>query len=175
MNTASNKHLSDPTAAREHLSGLVKDIKFGMFTSRHGNGHLHSRPMTLQNKEIGADASLWFFMSRSNDAVADLAKDPAVNVSFADPSDDSYVSVTGNASVVEDMAKKEELFSTMAKAWFPRGVTDPDLALVRVKIVHAGYWDIEKSKIVQLYDMAKAAMTGEPPTDLGEHTEVRLR
>lgn len=175
MDTATSNHHADPGAAREHLWGLLKDIKFGMFTSRHGNGHLHARPMTVQNKDIGADSSLWFFMSRSNDAVADLAQDPSVNVSFADPSDDSYVSITGDASVVEDMAKKEQLFSPIAKAWFPGGAADPDLALVRVAIVHAGYWDIEKSKIVQLYDMAKAAVTGKPPTELGEHAEIRMR
>ncbi len=166
---------TDPKAGREKLWGLIKDIKFGMFTSRHGNGHLHSRPMTVQNKELGAEACLWFFMSRNNDAVGDLASNPGVNVSFADPSDDSYVSVTGNASVVDDQRKKDELFSTMAKAWFPGGSTDPDLALVRVDIVHAGYWDVKESKIVQLYEMAKAAVTGQPPTDMGEHGEVKLR
>ncbi len=173
--TSQSHQFTNQTEAREKLSELIKDIKFGMFTSRHGNGHLHSRPMTVQNKQLDADNCLWFFMSRRNDAVADLQTEPAVNVSFADPSDDSYVSVTGNASVVEDARKKDELFSPMAKAWFPGGATDPDLALVRVDIVHAGYWDVEESKIVQLYEMAKAAITGKPPTDLGEHAEVKLR
>ena len=50
---------------REHLWALIKDIRFGMFTSRHGNGHLHSRPMTTQNRAIDEDTSLWFFMSRN--------------------------------------------------------------------------------------------------------------
>lgn len=166
---------TDPVADREKLWGLIKDIRFGMFTSRHGNGHLHSRPMTVQNKQLDADSCLWFFMSRSNDAVADLASNPGVNVSFADPSDDSYVSVTGNASVVEDQRKKDGLFTIMAKAWFPGGSTDPDLALVRVDIVHAGYWDVKESKIVQLYEIARAAVTAHPPTDMGEHGEVKLR
>ncbi len=174
MNSES-RPTTNPEAAREQLWDLIKDIKFGMFTSRHGNGHLHSRPMTVQNKRLDADDCLWFFMSRSNEAVADFQRDPSVNVSFADPSDDSYVSVTGNASVIEDTRKKDELFSTMAKAWFPGGSTDPDLALVRVDIVHAGYWDVQESKIVQLYEMAKAAITGKPPTDLGERGEVKLR
>lgn len=173
--TTTTTHSKNPAEARDQLWDLIKDIKFGMFTSRHGNGHLHSRPMTIQNKRLDSDDCLWFFMSRRNDAVADLQTDPAVNVSFADPSDDSYVSVTGRARVVDDMKKKDELFTTMAKAWFPGGSNDPDLALVRVDIVHAGYWDVEKSKIVQLFEMAKAAVTGKPPTDIGEHEEVRLR
>ena len=108
------------------------------------------------------------------DPVADLTADPGVNVAYADTGADSYVSVSGTAAVIEDMAKKKQLWSKMAEAWFPGGVDDPDLALVRVKITHANYWDVKESKIVQLYQMAKAAVTGKPPTDLGEHGEIRM-
>src|SRR5699024_5080980 len=63
----------DPVEARERLWDMIKDIKFAMFTTRHsGNGHLHARPMTTQNKDINENASLWFFMSRGEEAVADL-------------------------------------------------------------------------------------------------------
>lgn len=162
------------TAEREHLWKLVKDIKFAMFTTRHGNGHLHSRPMTTQNKSIDNDESLWFFMSKKNDSVDDLKAEPMVNLAYADPSSDTYVSVSGTAAAVDDQAKAKQLWSKMAEAWFPGGPTDPDLALVQVTIVHAGYWDVKESKIVQIYKMTKAAMTGNPP-DMGEHGELRMR
>ena len=163
------------TAGRDKLWDMIKSIKFGMFTTRHpGNGHLHSRPMTTQNKELGADDSLWYFMSRSSDPVEDLASEPTVNVAFADPGADTWVSVSGEASVVEDRAKAEQLWSKMNEAWFKGGPQDPDLALVQVRIVHANYWDVRESKIVQLWEMAKAAVSGTTP-DLGEHGEVRLR
>ncbi len=167
-------NVTDPTQARTKLWDLIKDIRFAMFTTRHGNGHLHSRPMTTQNSSLDEDANLWFFMSRKGDPVADLLADSTVNVVYADPGADSYVSVSGNAAVVEDMAKKEQLWSKLAQAWFPGGAADPDLALVCVKITHANYWDVKESKLVQLYQMAKAAITGRPPTDLGEHAEVRM-
>ena len=64
---------TDSVQARRQLWDLVKDIRMAMFTTRHGNGHLHSRPMTTQNTELDEDESLWFFMSRSSEAVADLA------------------------------------------------------------------------------------------------------
>ena len=162
------------TEERAHLWDLVKNIRFAMFTTRHGNGHLHSRPMTTQNSGLDEDASLWFFMSRSNGPVADLLADPVVNLVYADPGDDCYVSVSGTAAVVHDLAKKKQLWSKMNEAWFPKGVTDPNLALVEVRIIHANYWDVKESKIVQLFHMAKAAITGKPPT-LGEHAEVRMR
>ena len=65
---------------RETLWRLVKDIRFAMFTTTHANGHLHSRPMTTQNKSIDQTDSLWFFMSRRAKPVAELQAEPQVNV-----------------------------------------------------------------------------------------------
>ena len=174
MDTTQNSAPSN-TEARTKLWDLIKDIRFAMFTTRHGNGHLHSRPMTTQNSKVDEDASLWFFMARNDDPVSEIGADPVVNLVYADPGADSYVSVSGTAAVVDDLAKKQQLWSKMNEAWFPAGPTDPNLALVEVKIIHANYWDVDDSKIVQLFKMATAAMTGKPPTHLGEHAEVRMR
>ena len=160
--------------ARELLWELIKDTRFAMFTTRHRNGHLHSRPMTTQNGRVDEDDSLWFFMSRSGDPYADIATDPTVNVAYANPSKDHYVSVSGTAVVVDDLTRKKELWSRMAGAWFPGGVDDPDLALVQVRITHASYWDVKSNKLVQLYAIAKAVATGRPPADLGRHGDVRM-
>ena len=159
---------------REQLWDLIKGIKFAMFVTRHGNGHLHARPMTTQNRQLDADDTLWFFMPRSGDPVDDLAAQPDVNLSYADTDQDRFVSVSGTARVVENMAKKTELWSTMAQAWFPGGVDDPNLALVEVKISHAHFWNVTDSKITQLYQMAKSVVTGKAPTKMGDSGEVRL-
>lgn len=168
----SNNH---SVADREQLWSLIKDIKFAMFTTRHENGHLHSRPMTTQNSRIDEDDRLWFFMSKSSEPVRDLLRVPAVNVAYADTDRDSYVSVAGDAQVVEDPHKKQQLWSKMAEAWFPDGPDDPDLALVCVRIAHADFWDVKDSKVTQIAKMAKAAITGQPPQDMGEHGRVDMR
>jgi general stress protein 26 len=164
----------DLDASRDKLWTMIKDIRFAMFTTRHGNGHLHARPMTTQNKRLESDDSLWFFMSKSSDPVEDLKASPMVGIVYADPSADTYVSVSGTAAMLEDAAKKQQLWNKAAQAWFSGGPTDPDLALVQVQIIHANYWDVKESKPVQLFAMAKSALTGKPPT-LGEHAEVRMR
>ena len=171
-----SKHdAKEETADAELLWKLIKGTRFGMFTTRNADhGHLHSRPMTTQNKDEDRDDRLWFFMSRKSDPVEDFEKEPQVNVAYSNPDDDSYVSVSGEASVLEDQETKERLWSPMSQAWFPGGPTDPDLALVCVRIVHANYWNVKESKVTQLLKMAKAAATGEPPK-MGEHGEVRMR
>ena len=158
------------------LRDLIEGIRFAMFITRGPDGMLRARPMTTQNADADnpdAGERLWFFMSRSTDPVRDISFDPKVNVAFAHPGEDAYISVSGTAQIIEDLAVKQRLWSKMTEAWFPKGVEDPDLALVRVDIDEAEYWRVKESKLVQIAKMAKAAMTGQPPTDIGEHAQVR--
>ena len=168
------KNTATPTSEDyEKLWDLIKDIKFGMLTHRHSSGMMHSCPLTTQNKKVDENSMLYFFISRKSEMASAIIADANVNVSYAHPGDDSYVSVSGKAVIAENQAKKEELWSSFAKAWFPGGVNDPDLALLEVSIHHAEYWDVTESKMVQLAKMATAAATGKQP-HLGEHKELNL-
>jgi general stress protein 26 len=172
-----DNNMSDQDASIETLWDMIKDIRFAMFTTRshqpHHAGHLHSRPMTTQNKGL-SDGSLWFFMSRKGEPVADLMAEPTVNLSYADSDKDAYVSVSGTARVVNDPDKARQLWNKANEAWFPEGPEDPDLALVVVNITHAHYWDIKENKLVQLLAMTKAVIAGSVPK-LGESVEVQVR
>ena len=165
--------MTTDTVADKHLWPLIKGIKFAMFTTQHGNGHLHSRPMTTQNQAM-PDDKLWFFMSTKSGATHELAQQSQVNISYADTGQDIYVSVSGSAQVVDDKAQRQALWTKFAQAWFPGGIDDPDLALVRVTVSHAHYWNVSENKLTQLFVMAKAIFTGEKPGALGESGEVRL-
>jgi general stress protein 26 len=165
--------MSDKTP-HDTLWDLIKDIKFGMFIHRHPGGMLHAHPLTTQNKKFDEGSTLYFFISQSSELFTNVKADGNVNVSYADPGKDSYVSLSGQAVIAEDQAKKEELWSQVARAWFPAGVNDPDLALLEIHIHHAEYWDVKESKMVQLAKMAKAALTGDTPPRLGEHKELHL-
>jgi len=83
--------------------------------------------------------------------------------------------VTGEARVLDDLAKKKELFNTIAKAWFPGGAEDPDLELIEVRIDEAEYWNVKENKLLQLLKMGKAAATGNRLKKLGEHAEMQFR
>ena len=162
------------TSNQKTLWTLIKDIKFGMLTHRHPNGMMHSVPLTTQNKADDEADQLFFFISRKGELAKSMAQDGSVNVSYADPGDDNYVSVSGQGSILEDQAKKDQLFSVIAKAWFPGGATDPDLALLKIEIGHVEYWDSKDSKMVQLLKIATATITGNPPKNMSEHKEFSL-
>ncbi|MGI4778543.1 MAG: pyridoxamine 5'-phosphate oxidase family protein [Janthinobacterium lividum] len=166
--------MTTATNDQQKLWELIKDIRFGMFTHRHSDGMLHSHPLTTQNKSVDENSTLYFFIPKDGDIARHTATDKVVNVVYANTSSDSYVSIAGHAGLIEDQAKKEELFNAFAKAWFPKGVTDPNLGLLGVQIVEAEFWDVDDSKMVQLLKMAKAAVTGETPKNMGEHKKLDL-
>jgi general stress protein 26 len=160
------------TDEQAKLWDLIKDTRYGMLTHRHDDGQLHSHPLTTQNKKFDEGATLYFFVPKDGDIARHVVSDPTINVSYANTDADSYVSISGQAALVEDQAKKEALFTTMAKAWFPQGVNDPNLGLLAVHIVDAEYWDVTDSKMVQLLKMATSAVTGKPPTHMAEHKKL---
>jgi len=158
----------------EVLWNLIKDTRFCMLAHRHADGSLHSHPLTTMNDTLGEDGALYFFVSRATEVGQRLAQDGSVNLSYANPGKDTWVSVTGTARILDDAAKKKELFGTMAKAWFPGGPEDPDLELLEVRIDEAEYWNVKENKLLQLIKMGKAAATGKRPSRLGEHEHVQF-
>ncbi|MCY1250560.1 Pyridoxamine 5'-phosphate oxidase like protein [compost metagenome] len=97
-----------------------------------------------------------------------------MNLAYANPGKDTWVSVTGVARIVDDMGKRRELFNAMVKAWFPGGPEDPEAELVAVEVDEAEYWDVKSYKLMQLLKMGKAALTGDRPKKMGEHEHVQL-
>ncbi|HEY0825676.1 MAG TPA: pyridoxamine 5'-phosphate oxidase family protein [Ramlibacter sp.] len=162
------------TKQHETLWNLIKDTRFCMLSHRHGDGTLHSHPLTTQNRELGEDGCLYFFVSKSTELGQRLQHDGNVNLAYANTDEDTWVSVTGSARVLDDPAKKKELFSAMARAWFPGGPEDPDMELVEVRIEEAEYWNVKENKLLQLLKMGKAAVTGTRPKKMGEHSEVHF-
>ena len=156
----------------EVLWDLIKDTRFCMLSHRHADGSLHSHPLTTQNKALDEGSSLYFFVSRKTEVGRRLSQDGNVNLSYANPKDDTWVSVSGTATILEDLPKKKELFNVIAKAWFD-GPEDPDLELVEVKIEEAEYWNVKENKLLQLLKMGKAAATGTRP-NMGEHAELHF-
>ncbi len=144
---------------RKKLSELIKDIQFAMLTTQEPDGTLRSRPMTTQQQEF--DGDLWFFVGASSSTVREVQQDQQVNLAYAAPNKNTYVSVSGRANLVRDRRKMEELWNPVYKAWFPDGLDDPNLALLRVEPTQAEYWDAPNGKVVQAIGFAKALLTGQ--------------
>jgi len=68
----------------------------------------------------------------------------------------------------------EELWKPAFKLFFPLGLEDPALTLLRVDIVKADIWDSGKSKMEQMLTMAKVAVGIDiDKDDLGQHSVLK--
>jgi len=142
----------------EKLNLLIKDIEIAMLTTI-DRGVLRSRPMATQETDF--DGVLWFFTSRQTHKAEEIEKDNRVNVSYSDADDNRYVSLAGTAELTDDRAKMAELWSPKYLAWFPKGLEDPNLILLKVTVEQAEYWDATSSALVEAFGLLKSLVTGE--------------
>lgn len=163
---------TDPRHVAE-LAGRIKPVRFAMFTTVDEHGHLVSQPMTRQDTDD--EGAIWFFTSTLTELWDNIAHRPEVNLAFSEPEDSLYVSVSGVAERVVDRARIHAMWNPMVQAWFPNGPEDEHAVLVRVVPHSAQYWDSDESKMVRMFQMAKAAVTGQTPDiDPGEHGKINL-
>lgn len=163
------KNLQSSEAVKK-LKSLVEDIRFCMYTT-YENEKIVSRPMTTL--EVDEEGNAWFFTSKNTDIAQDMGFGEEVTLIYSHPGDNTYLSVTGFANIIDDEQKKEELWSPLSKAWFPGGKDDPNLVVLKVSTDEAAYWDSPSSKMVVFFSMIKAAVTGHE-REVGEHGKLNL-
>jgi general stress protein 26 len=152
----------------EQLYELIDGIEIAMLVSRRPDGSLVSRPMQTQARREGTD--LWFMTSVETGKLDELIHDPHVNLGYYKDGSREYVSVSGLAHVTQDENRIHELYKPDWKAWLgdeggdrDGGPDDPRIALIEVKATSATYLHSNKPKLVALFDVAKAMITGDPP------------
>jgi general stress protein 26 len=155
------------------LREIVKAVDICMLTTVDEGGDPHSRPMS-NNREVEFDGDLWFFTYGSSHKVDEVGRVARVNASFADVDAQQYASLTGRAEVVRDRAKIEELWKPELRAWFPEGVETPDIALLKVTVERAEYWDGPQSILAHAVSLVSSLVTGEPAQS-GENEKINVK
>src|ERR1700704_6732350 len=85
---------------------LMKKIGFAMLVTRDGD-KLRARPMSAYlERESNA---IYFLTDARRHKDEEIARNPGVNLSFANASDQKYVSITGHAAVSNDRARIKQL------------------------------------------------------------------
>lgn len=164
------QHLENQEALKK-LTKLADEVKVCMFATITHDYSLYSRPM--QTIEVDEQGNIWFFTNEYSGKVDDVSKDNTVYLMYSHPGQNTYLHVKGKCSVINDKDKMKKLWSPMVKAWFPKGLEDPALALLKVETDEASYWDGSSSKFVVFFDMVKAIATGEKP-DGGEFGKLEV-
>jgi general stress protein 26 len=151
------KNLYNEDAVKK-IKDFVDDIKFCMFCTSVTDMPFRTRPMSTL--EVDEEGNLWFFSAKSSDKNDEIKNDDTVQLIYSKNSDVHFLTITGKATIVQDQAKKDELWNPIVKAYFPQGKDDPNLSLVKIKPEAAHYWDTINGKMITWFKMAASAVTG---------------
>lgn len=173
MESANRKAEGNP---REKLHALIREIEIGMLTTVRPDGRLHTRPMATRFDEQAADrlATLWFFTAEHTPKTEEIAADRHVSISYADVGRKSFVAVSGIARIVRDPAVLRRFWEPALTAWFPKGLEDPELALLRVDVRSGEYWDAPTSSMIEIIAAVQSGLENPPRVDVGDHARVRM-
>jgi general stress protein 26 len=170
-NTTMLEHAADSIAGDlAELIRIIRDIRIALLTTVGREGQFHTRP--VQTLKVEADATLWFFTDWTSPKVAELDHDARVGLGYSDIAKHVYVALSGEARLVRDPQKAQELWSIEQRAYYPKGPDDERLALLRVAILHAEYW-IAPGRTSYIIAAVRAGVTGIPAGIVGEDHKVK--
>ena len=154
--------MAEQVAVTQDITKLldkIKEVKYATLTTLNAQGHLHGRPM--YTCEPGNDGALWFFSEKDAQKVSEIHANPQVGLGYSDPDKATYVTIAGTASEVDDKEKIKELWREDFRGFFPKGVDDPNITLIKVAIESGEYWDTPGNIFVRAFAYAKVLATGE--------------
>jgi general stress protein 26 len=147
---------------------FMKKIGICMLASWDGQ-ELQARPMAAYLRP--EEHAVFFLADARHHKDDDIKTYSKVCLAFSDTGAQNYVSVAGEAEVLNDRAKIRELWGIPAKAWW-KSPDDPNIRLLKVTPVDAQYWDAPGSTVAYV-KMATAALTGSRPS-MGKNRKVKM-
>lgn len=146
---------------RAELYERLRGFRTALLTTVSADGYLHTRPMMAQ--ELEPDGDLWFVSALNSVKISEIRGHPQVGVVYYHDSDDSYVSLSGNARIVTDRALIKQKWQEAWRAWFPEGPDQSNLCLISIDPRQAEYWEPSKGRIRVTFDRLRSYLTGQPP------------
>jgi len=143
----------------ELVAKMMKDIDIAMFTTVGAGGYLVSRPLSTQDVTFDGKR-VWFFVEADSPKVADIKRNGKVNLGYASDKKNTYISVTGDATLNRDSSRIDQFWTDSLKAFFPKGKSDPNLALIEVALHTAEYWDGPGTLVGKVIGFVLARVTG---------------
>ena len=156
----------------EKFIEIVKDVRICMMITIEKNAeYLSSRPMAVSS--ISEDGAMWFFTKASSHKVEEINSRKSVAIAIADERSSNYLMINGTANLLNDKEKMKELWASKLTEWFPLGLEDPDMILIRVIPLEINYWDSISSKMILLFNILKAKGPGQLYS-AGENVAITL-
>jgi len=150
----------DGDAAIVKVRQLLPKFRSAMLVTHSEGEQLHVRPLGLQGDLSAFGGVLWFFTDVRSRKIQESAGHVPVSVICQSDEHSAYLHLTGTVTVTRDLAKMRELYTPILKTWFPDGLDDPNLTLIKFDATSGEYWDSPGGMLQVLASFATAVATG---------------
>lgn len=164
------KNLQQQDAIKK-LQDLTEEIKVCMFCTYTKEQQMECAPMTTQKTDVSGN--IWFISDQNSDRNRDLLQNKNVDLLYAHPGKESFVSVHGTAEIIYDKQVIKEMWSPLAKAWFKEGKDDPNVSIIKVTPAEGKYWDTKNGKMISFLKMIAAAV-GDKTVNAGVEGKLQM-
>jgi general stress protein 26 len=156
----------------EKFRDMVDDVDIAILSTYNGK-EIKSRPMATT--EIDKEGNIWFITDEYSGKVDDVESEHKVSVSYSNPTHNTYVVVNGSAAVITDRDKIEKLFNSAVRAFFPKGIDDPSLALLKIKPYEIEYWTNHHDEgMLRFMGILGSSPVADDELHHGEHGKINL-
>lgn len=164
----SKENLTD-VEAKKKFREMVEEIKVTMFVTNLSKRPLDAAPM--YTKRVDETGNLWFLSSINSDHNHNILQDADCQLLYSSGKSD-FLSVYGTSEILNDRDTIDSLYSKADNAYFD-GPEDPQIRAIKFSPSEAAYWSADGGKIVTLFKMGIAAVTGKGQ-DLGTSGKMDL-
>lgn len=155
--------------AKQKFREMVDKIKVAMFATNLTKKPFDVAPM--YTKRVDESGHLWFLSSVNSDHNENILRDSSCQLLFSEGTSD-FLSVFGTSEIINDRDTIKTLYSKMDNAYFD-GDDDPQIRAIKFSPEEAAYWSADNGKLVSLFKMGVAAVTGKDQ-DLGTSGKMEL-
>ena len=154
----------------DQIETWVEDIGVGMLVTHGNSDNLSSRPMEVVTTDL--ENGFFYFFSDSNTIkITEIAQNSGSLISFSCPKKKIYLSVEGNAFVINDKNEFQKHWNDKVSLWYPQGIDDEKLRLISFKIEDIEFWSPEDNNLFRSYKILLSNILGERPK-VDQHKKI---
>jgi len=122
----------------QHYKKILESFPVALFVTLGTDKAFRSRPMAVAEIDQG-DGTIWFFTADDSPKATEIQRDPRSAVVAMNGS--TMLSISGASDLIQEDKKINALWKESYRVWFPLGVAEPHIALIRFEPSQAEYWD----------------------------------
>jgi general stress protein 26 len=161
---------SDRHPDPQRVWDIIAEVQVCMLVTQFSAG-LRARPVEAR---LRGDGQIYFLTDVDSDKQSEIAASPDVALVFTDAKQKIYLSISGRASIINDEEIARAIWQVTDRVWWKAGPDDAKLRILRVEPQTAELWEGPSSKAVEVFEFAKALVTGVEP-NLGQNRKVTIK